>query len=620
MIVIAVVVTIYTAGAMSAAAGATFSETMAAGAAALAPGGSLSIAGAAVAGAAGSIASQAVGVAIGAQKNFSWKSVALAAVSSGVTAGIGNANWLPDMGTFANAAMRQAVSGTISQGIGTVTGLQPRFDWKGVVAGAIGAGVGASVGSALDKANAFGSWGSDFAMGLARGTVSGLAAGLTTAVMKGGRVSVQQVATDAFGHALAESLVSSSISAFRNDEILRQTAQESLRMEELRAASQATESSPYALGSAGTHLGLQAKANDWDRALTQAQQVQDPVEAWKETQIRDLVRKGDYGTAAELRAADVRLTSEGLRIREREGGGGLGPDDMLAFQPPSNPQLQRLLERAELPTTPAEAPAANGLQRALGRLVRAGGVGLGLATYMRDPETTDWQIGSTSFSYNQDDFTLRVMDRINDGGTGAKLAIPGIHNPSQYTDAQYLSYVTYKANGGQLSIDDFASLGLSGGDSRANSKNVGFDVTDAVTISGRRAIDMGQSYEIGVRELYGNVPFKQREYEAFVNGEWMNGVADNVTRVNGKNTAVEAKFVEDWSASLRNPNGQSGQYPWSIREQQKMVDQASKYSAGFEGGVLYHTNSAELATHYSTLFSNLGIQNFKFVITPAIRK
>jgi filamentous hemagglutinin len=54
--------------------------------------------------------------------------------------------------------------------------------------------------------------------------------------------------------------------------------------------------------------------------------------------------------------------------------------------------------------------------------------------------------------------------------------------------------------------------------------------------------------------------------------------------------------------------------------QQDMVDQAFKYSAFFESGVIYHTNSLELATLYQNLFTKLGIENFKFVITPAIRK
>jgi filamentous hemagglutinin len=54
----------------------------------------------------------------------------------------------------------------------------------------------------------------------------------------------------------------------------------------------------------------------------------------------------------------------------------------------------------------------------------------------------------------------------------------------------------------------------------------------------------------------------------------------------------------------------------SAAEQQAMVSQAAKYSSGFEGGVIYHTNSAELATYYSQVFKDAGITNFKFVITP----
>jgi filamentous hemagglutinin len=50
-----------------------------------------------------------------------------------------------------------------------------------------------------------------------------------------------------------------------------------------------------------------------------------------------------------------------------------------------------------------------------------------------------------------------------------------------------------------------------------------------------------------------------------------------------------------------------------------MIDQASKYSAGFEGGVIYHTNSTELVAHYTEVFNNAGITNFRFVITPAVK-
>lgn len=50
-----------------------------------------------------------------------------------------------------------------------------------------------------------------------------------------------------------------------------------------------------------------------------------------------------------------------------------------------------------------------------------------------------------------------------------------------------------------------------------------------------------------------------------------------------KPTAIEAKFVDNWSTSLRNPESVTGSKPWAIAEQQKMVDQAKKYTAGFAG-------------------------------------
>ncbi len=219
MVAVAVVVSIYTAGVLSGAsvnimqAGMSVLSggTLGAGAAGIAGMSQLGVVGAAMAaGAVGSVASQAVGNLIGAQDGFNWKSVALSALGSGVSSALGVSGVLPKLGgTFAEAALRQAVSGTISQGIGSALGWQPHFDWKSVAAGAVGAGVGATVGQALQSAGMFGSLGNGFAADLARGTVSGFAGGLTTAVMKGGRVSVQQVATDAFGNALGNSLASS---------------------------------------------------------------------------------------------------------------------------------------------------------------------------------------------------------------------------------------------------------------------------------------------------------------------------------------------------------------------------------------------------------------------------
>jgi len=145
-----------------------------------------------------------------------------------------------------------------------------------------------------------------------------------------------------------------------------------------------------------------------------------------------------------------------------------------------------------------------------------------------------------------------------------------------------------------------------------------FVSTEAVSISGSRAIDYGQSYEAAVRGLYGDVPFGQRQYEALVNGKLVNGVADNVVQIGRKNTAIEAKYVDDWATSLRNPTSQNGTKPWALAEQQRMLDQAIKYNSAFDQ-VIYHTNSADLATHYGNVFRNAGVTNFEFVITPVIK-
>ena len=50
-----------------------------------------------------------------------------------------------------------------------------------------------------------------------------------------------------------------------------------------------------------------------------------------------------------------------------------------------------------------------------------------------------------------------------------------------------------------------------------------------------------------------------------------------------------------------------------------MMDQAAKYSAGFVGGVIYHTNSPELAAYYTRAFNAAGITNVRFLITPGMR-
>ena len=86
--------------------------------------------------------------------------------------------------------------------------------------------------------------------------------------------------------------------------------------------------------------------------------------------------------------------------------------------------------------------------------------------------------------------------------------------------------------------------------------------------NGCRAIDNAQEYEKQIQDLYGGAKTQaERAYTGIVDGLPVNGIADNV--VDG--IAIEAKYVEDWEKSLRNP---LDTHPWAISEQQKLVNQA----------------------------------------------
>ena len=152
LVVIAVAVTVVTAGA---ALAATTGGTLIGGISTVLSSGGLigavglpgAVAIGAGSAAVGSIASQAVGVATGIQDKFSWNAVALAAIGGGVGAGLGNSFSGLEKITKVGATAARAITGSvISQGIGVATGLQDEFSWVGVAAAGVGAGVGAAVG------------------------------------------------------------------------------------------------------------------------------------------------------------------------------------------------------------------------------------------------------------------------------------------------------------------------------------------------------------------------------------------------------------------------------------------------------------------------------------------
>ncbi|WP_280190170.1 hypothetical protein [Delftia sp. PS-11] len=216
MVAVAVVAAVYTAGALApaaASAGTGFGATMTTGASVLGGGASLSTGSAfaigAASGAAGSIASQAAGNLLGMQDSFSWKGVALSALSAGVSGGLTTSSLLG--GSSLDKLLLRSVAGNaLTQGAGIVTGLQSSFDWRGVASSAAGTVAGQAAGKLLGDAVGASS-GDPWAKEMLTRTGAGLAAGTVASIAQGGRISLQQVATDAFGNALGWSVAEASL-------------------------------------------------------------------------------------------------------------------------------------------------------------------------------------------------------------------------------------------------------------------------------------------------------------------------------------------------------------------------------------------------------------------------
>jgi hypothetical protein len=145
-----------------------------------------------------------------------------------------------------------------------------------------------------------------------------------------------------------------------------------------------------------------------------------------------------------------------------------------------------------------------------------------------------------------------------------------------------------------------------------------FASTAPVDISGARPKERGYSYEAEVRVQYGGDRLlRPPRFRTQWDGKEITGQADHVMIMNGELTAVDAKFTDNWMASLRNPLSNMGEEPWSANAQREMIAQAAKYMSAYRGGVIYHTNSVEFARFYSKVFRESGLTNYKFIITPS---
>ena len=184
MVVVAIVVTVYTAGAMTGVVGAGFSSTMGAGMATLAGAGGagLAVGAAAVGGFVGSVASQAVGSALGAT-TFSWRNALVQGAVAGATAGFGSAVQAGQLGGFLQgnawaSAAATAVTGNIANyAANRIFGNEASFSWKSVAASAISAGVATAVSPAIANGLRIDplSSGGQAKMGLLDGVLGGVA-------------------------------------------------------------------------------------------------------------------------------------------------------------------------------------------------------------------------------------------------------------------------------------------------------------------------------------------------------------------------------------------------------------------------------------------------------------
>jgi hypothetical protein len=124
-----------------------------------------------------------------------------------------------------------------------------------------------------------------------------------------------------------------------------------------------------------------------------------------------------------------------------------------------------------------------------------------------------------------------------------------------------------------------------------------------------------QVYEQMVRGLYSSTSVSTRQFQVVIDGKLLSGVADNVVSIGGKRIAIEAKYVDAWVRSLRNPSSPIGAMSFSLDEQANMLLQARKYSSAFDE-VIYHSNSQELISYYEAIFKQHGLGNVRFIFTP----
>ena len=294
MAIVAIVVTIYTAGAATSAlaplfgvSGSVFAGTTATlGMTALTGGltgfAGLGMAAAAVGGLVGSIAAQVVGKALGAVDNFSWRQAVGAGITGGLTAGIGSylgpMSQLITNGQWGRVAASAALTATGSYVGNEIAGVKGNaFSWKSIAASAVTAVVAGkinkSLGTVYDKFNGINA--------IAGQTVGGMVSNAVSVNVRRAfgiheRTDWKAMAADAFGNAVGNSIVS-EISGFETMRTQAMGMAESLELDfsdravrnKLYAAIKASHSidSEYRINAAADVLALKYSGDELNEQI-----------------------------------------------------------------------------------------------------------------------------------------------------------------------------------------------------------------------------------------------------------------------------------------------------------------------------------------------------------------
>jgi hypothetical protein len=144
---------------------------------------------------------------VGIRKGIDWKHVAISA-AAGAVGGYYSQVYTPMVG---------AIAGNVaSQGVAMMLGMQKRFDWRSVAVSAAVAGMNMAIDKSMNSSGPalsntastdgaqFTGFAADFATGIDKGTLS---QGLRMAVYNRGKMDWANVAADAFGNTIGNSIV-----------------------------------------------------------------------------------------------------------------------------------------------------------------------------------------------------------------------------------------------------------------------------------------------------------------------------------------------------------------------------------------------------------------------------